>query len=74
MRSTFFFRFGDFFGTVFEPMQSVAAGVAAATARVDHVANMFAELADYRALELLRTHRQRADYLLTTQVRERGFS
>lgn len=34
-----------------------------------HIKNLFAELADYRAFELLRTQGHRADYLLTKQAR-----
>ncbi len=34
-----------------------------------HISHLFEELRSYRAFELLRTHRQRADYLLTKQAR-----
>jgi intron-binding protein aquarius len=34
-----------------------------------HINNVFQELADYRAFELLRTQRLRSDYLLTKQAR-----
>lgn len=34
-----------------------------------HLAQMFEELKDYRAFELLRSHSARSDYLLTKQAR-----
>lgn len=35
---------------------------------IRHISNLFKELADYRAFELLRSQAHRADYLLTKQV------
>lgn len=35
---------------------------------IRYIKNIFAELADYRAFEVLRTHKHRSDYLLTKQV------
>ena len=34
-----------------------------------HISRLFEELSDYRAFELLRSGRQRADYMLTKQAR-----
>lgn len=43
--------------------------VRAAQAAFQHIDQVFAELKDYRAFELLRTHRLRSDYLLTNQAK-----
>eukprot|EP01138_Halocafeteria_seosinensis_P000976 gb/GECG01000999.1/.p1 GENE.gb/GECG01000999.1/~~gb/GECG01000999.1/.p1 ORF type:complete len:1658 (+),score=245.61 gb/GECG01000999.1/:1-4974(+) len=43
--------------------------VEAAVACFKHVDQIFTELRDYRAFELLRTHRLRSDYLLTNQAK-----
>lgn len=44
--------------------------IASAEGCLSHIRNLFTELADYRAFELLRTQSLRSDYLLTKQVRE----
>lgn len=70
------FPFGFFFATtpgglasLFPPDASGLDALTSAEACFTHLTSLFAELASYRAFELLRTQRARTDYLLTKQAR-----
>jgi intron-binding protein aquarius len=67
------FPFRSFFSDVPEPLFSdstMSYDHAKETTNgcIRHLSNLFEELADYRAFELLRSQAHRADYLLTKQV------
>jgi len=66
------FPFLDFFATAPQPLfkkASFGTDFEIAQGCFRHVFRLFEELEDYRAFELLRSHRQRADYLLTKQAK-----
>jgi intron-binding protein aquarius len=70
------FPFGAFFESapgglagLFPPGALGADALAAAEACFGHLAGLFAELASYRAFELLRSQRARTDFMLTKQAR-----
>ena len=52
-----------------ELQQAATMSLSDATARIQEVKEIFEELAEYRPIELLRSQRQRTDYLLTKQAK-----
>lgn len=54
---------------LFGTCQTVADAVVVSRSSFKHIRDIFAELREYRAFELLRTQKQRMNYLLTKQAR-----
>jgi intron-binding protein aquarius len=61
------FPFSDFFGLSEEEIESMTKD--SATSKLDAIDQIFAELEEYRPLELLRSQRQRTDYFLMKQAK-----
>mmetsp|Transcript_24668 Transcript_24668/g.74027 ORF Transcript_24668/g.74027 Transcript_24668/m.74027 type:complete len:1168 (-) Transcript_24668:95-3598(-) len=55
--------------TIFSTCRTSQEAVVVASACIEHIQKIFTELREYRALELLRSQKQRMDYLLTKQAR-----